>query len=279
MWAFVAIAAVAGVVVGALVENRSDLLASTHSVEAAQRATVAAGAIKAGLQEPPDEWDFGLPVHNASDAPVDADLISLDGVSGPLTSRAARNIAPRSWGTVEFSVATNCDAALVESIASVRLRIGAPGGSADRTVALPGAGNVFVDYHRDLCRPGKPVKPAELHGVWMVDEVYGEDTGLVGIMLWRFGRDGSFTADPQGGLFSPNIALRGTYRLRDQLLTINVEGGYGCGASGPITWRVALDGYNRMTMAWIRGTCPSGEPGHLWVMQRVLRDVGLPRVD
>jgi len=268
-----AMAAAAGLLVGALVENQSDLLSSTRPGDATP---VAVGSIKVSLEETPDEWDFDLPVHNASDEPVDADLISLDGVSAPLKSHMAGNLPPRTWGTVRFSVATNCDVGRAESIASVRLRVGTSDGRIERTVALPEGGKVLVDYHRDLCRQGRPVEPAQLHGVWIVDKVYGDDTGLVGLMLWRFGRDGSFIADPEGGLFTRDIAVRGTYRLRDELLTINVEGGYGCGPSGPITWRVALDGDDRMRLAWIRGTCPSGKQGHLWIMQRVLRDAGLP---
>jgi hypothetical protein len=114
----------------------------------------------------------------------------------------------------------------------------------------------------------------ELVGVWVLSEVFGEDTSLVGVHLVRFERDGHFSADPEGGLFSADVGVRGRYRLEGELLTLSVTGGYGCHAGTSVRWR-AQEGAEPGSLALIRlsGTCPTGERGDAWVMRRILRVV------
>ncbi len=72
----------------------------------------------------------------------------------------------------------------------------------------------------------------------MVEEAYGGQD-FVGVMVWRFERDGSFTADPEGlALLDVEHGVEGQYSLQEGELRLNVRGGYG----------------------WIPVTAPSGVP-------------------
>ena len=54
---------------------------------------------------------------------------------------------------------------------------------------------------------------------------------------------------------------------RASLLTIDVTGAVtGCVAPSTATWRVTVRD-DRMSMVWVRGVCPSGEPGDAWVLR------------
>ena len=91
----------------------------------------------------------------------------------------------------------------------------------------------------------------------------------------RFNRDGTFVADPEGGLFSGDQALWGPYRLHGRLVTIDIEGGYGCRRGSTATARAATISDNTLSLAWLRGGCPDAH-GDVWILRRLLLDVGLP---
>ncbi len=234
---------------------------------------MAVGPVSDASDQAPEGRAFELPVFNASETDVEARVASLEGAVDAVRPGPATSISPGTWGVVGFSVIANCDTRASEPVRHVHLGV-ADGEDADREVrlALPGEGQVLVDYHRDLCRQGLRLSSNDLLGVWILDWAEG---GRPGSMLWRFGRDGSFVADPEGGLFTDDTAFSGTYRLRGELLTIDVSGGYACRAGGQVVWQVALDGDDRMTLNFLRGTC-LGEEDDLLVMFRVLRDAGLP---
>ena len=272
--AAVAVAAVLGSVGGVVLEDRRDLVTTLQDETAAP---VTIGAVTDALEQPPEGWDFEVPVFNASQLPLRARIASLEGIVDTVTPEPATSISPGSWGVLGFSVAVNCDASATGLVQHARVSVRGDDSDGEVRLALPGEGKVLVEYHRDLCRPGTAVSRERLAGVWMLDRGYGEDlTGFLGLMMWRFGRDGSFVADPEGGLFTNDTAIHGTYRIQGDLLTIDSDGGYACGPESNVIWRVSLDANDRMILGWLRGDCPGGELGDLWVMRRVLLDAGLP---
>ena len=114
----------------------------------------------------------------------------------------------------------------------------------------------------------------------MVEEAYGGQN-FVGVMVWRFERDGSFTADPEGlALLDVEHGVQGQYSLQEGELRLNVRGGYGCDPGNRSIWRPSLvDGplTNEvgerpplMTVAWLSGKCPDAMDGQIWVLRRVL---------
>ena len=93
----------------------------------------------------------------------------------------------------------------------------------------------------------------------------------------RFDRDGTFVTDSEGDLFSEEVDVRGRYRLEGDLLTIDVTGSVvGVSAPSRATWRVTVRDEHRISMVWVRGVCPSGEPGDAWVLEARHASRGMP---
>jgi hypothetical protein len=226
------------------------------------------GVVSEVLEGSTERWDFELPVFNAGTAEVDIRLVSIEGANFALTSGVEENLAPGTWGTVPFSVAANCDVTGPGAMTSVRLRVRARDGSSDVAPPLPGRGSAVRGYHRAVCASADPVPASRLVGLWVVEKVYGPDTWLVGTRQLRFQRDGSFVADRDTG-GSDDVPARGRYRLEGELLTVGVLRNDGCMAPSTATWRVTVRG-DQMSMVWVHGVCPGGEPGDAWVVRRVL---------
>ncbi len=274
------VALVLGVVVGLVVGGRSDLLDRAQHPDAGTRTTaMTIGPIAQARDTASTGWDFELPVLNQSDSVIDADLVGFEGVNSPFTSARARQIAPRAWRVIKFSAPANCDDPVSSIISTVRLRVrGGPGGAADLTLALPGQGEALADYDRAACGSGISVLPRDLAGVWIIERAYGPNMDLTGAQLMRFTRGGDYVADPAGRLLSGESAVRGRWRLRGELLTISVQNSFGCGAGAEQTWRLTVDATYRLSMSWLRGDCPEGQEGNIWILRRVLSDGGLPAV-
>jgi hypothetical protein len=255
-----------GVVVGALVGVSTDLTGRAEG-KSSPRSPVAAGVVTEALVGSPEGWDFELPVFNASSAPVDVELVSLEGANFALTSGVEPNLAPGTWGAVPFSVVANCDVVGAGPMTSVRLRVQAQDGSTVAASPLPGSGSAVRAYHRAVCASADPVPTSELVGVWTVEKVYGPDTWLVGTRQIRFDRDGSFVTTRREGLSSDDVAARGRYRLEGELLTVGVFRNDGCAAPSTATWRVTVRN-DQMSMVWIHGVCPGGDRGDAWILRR-----------
>ncbi len=272
---------VIGLVVGFLIGGPADVLnrAATATDDLSSGSPLALGPIRVVLEGPVAGADFELPVYNSTKSRVDVTLLALEGASSSLRSDTRRDIAPGEWTVLPFAVSPNCDRRGRSPISSARLRLRTAGDRSETSVPLPEQGKVLLDYQAALCTVGATIGPSRLVGVWIVQDVYGPDTYLSGLHLMRFGRDGSFAADPEGGLDSSDVGVRGHYLLRNELLTIEVDGGYGCEAGTHATWRLALDDNDNqlMSMVWINGDCPDGAPGDLWVARRVLRPAGIPK--
>ena len=283
MWvpiaAVAAAALVIGLVLGVLVGDRSDLLTSGSSKAAAGPAAVSVGAIQQFPLRASTGWDFELPVYNATDAPLDADLVALEGLVTPFTSDRAKQVGPGSWGVIRFSATPNCEAPPPSSVSSVRLRLDGQGGRSEVTRPLPEGGKALVEHDQALCGLGTPVGAERLAGVWIVERAYGPDMYLAGTYLMRFTRGGSYAADPEGRLFSGDPAIRGTYRVRGEILEITTRNSSGCGVGTKATWRATFDAVGRLTMVYLNGDCPEGDQGVVWVSRRALQDEGLPRGD
>jgi len=273
LWLLVGTGTVVGLVLGILV-NASTGIAGRAEDERSSQLT--AGVVTEVPEPTGAGWDFQLPVFNATDETVDARLVSFEGANFSLTSGEEENLEAGTWGAIPFSVAANCDVPAPAPMASVRVRMQTEDGASVAAPPLPGEGQAVREYHRVVCASTDSVPARDLLGVWIVEKVYGPDTRLIGSHLMRFDRDGSFVADPEGGLYSDDVGVRGRYRLEGELLTIKVSGGYGCVAPSVATWRVVVRG-DEMSMVWVRGFCPSGEPGDAWVLRRVLHADGVPR--
>lgn len=266
-----------GLVAGLVVGRGPDFLTGDSTRQGGEDPpSLTLGAIVQAHDSAMTGWTFELPVHNATSRVVDADLASIEGLSSPFTSAAAKRIAPDAWRVIKFSAPANCDDPVSGAVSTVRLRLTRSDGRSRVTLPLPGEGRALVDYDRAVCGSGVSVEPDRLAGVWILERAYGPNMDLAGSLLVRFGPDGSFTADPEGRLLSGGSAIRGRYRLRGQVLGISVQNSFGCGAGARQTWRLTVDASERLAMVWTDGDCPEGQEGNVWVLRRVLRDEGLP---
>ena len=270
------VGALAGLVVGLLVGTSTDLPGPFED-EPSSRSPLAVGPVSDIFAESASEWEFELPVFNATDAPVDATLVAFDGAALGVTSDTTQNLAGGTWDRIRFSVAANCDVLVPGPMSSVRLRVHTGARTSVTALPLPGRGLALRDYHQAMCASADPVTARELVGVWMVETVYGPGAWLDGrTLLMRFDRDGTFVTDSEGDLFTGEVDVRGRYRLEGGLLTIDVTGSVvGCVAPSRATWRVTVRD-DRMSLVWVRGVCPSGEPGDAWVLERVIPAGGMP---
>jgi hypothetical protein len=264
-------ALVAGTILGLWVGRGPGPLAPDHPAAPAGPTRVAAGAIEQE-QSVRAGWEFVLPVLNASDSPVRVELRGLTDLLAPVRREAGVRVAPGSWGRIRFSVPASCDTPTPGLIPSVGLRVEAAGGRAVAVTApLQGAGGVLVDYLRALCGAGRPARPHDLPGTWIVDRAYGPERYVAGRQLIRFTRDGTFAADPDGLPADQGSGLRGGYRLRGEVMVISTENSAGCGAGSRATWRATVDAEDRLTMVYLGGDCPEGQQGNVWVSHRITR--------
>jgi hypothetical protein len=263
----------AGLVVGLLIGTGLPVRVED---EPASRPSLAVGMVSDVLAESSSEYDFELPVFNATATPVDAKLVAFDDATWAVDSGTAGNIAGGTWGVIQFSVAANCDALSPGPMKSVRLRMQTPAGASFTALPLPGRGLALRAYHQAVCASADTVPARELVGVWVVEKVYGSDAWVDENHLVRFAPDGSFAADDEDKLYTDEVEVWGRYRLEGELVTVDVTGAVtGCVAPSTATWRVTVrDG--RMSMVWVRGVCPSGEPGNAWVLKRVLHSDRVP---
>ena len=271
----VAVSLVAGYFLGG---GQTDLLKRRDPTGGASLVRpVVAGAIERVGDGVRTGSEFALPVFNTGANEVEATIVSVDGLAARL-STTTTPIAPGTWELVPFAAPADCNDTILEYFIAVRLRIDSESAEAyEGDVALPDKGaTALLEYHNAVCPPLVSVQPNELAGVWLVEKIYGSDTDLEDALLVRFDPGGTFVADHEGGLFSGRQDVWGTYRLEEALLTTEVEGGVACSPGEGATWRAATYHDNRLSLAWVRGTCPNDGHGDLWILRRLLLDAGLP---
>jgi hypothetical protein len=221
-------------------------------------------------------FEFELPVLNSSEERIQVRKIDLVGLASRVTETYTPEIFPGEWKVLELEVPADCSEPPPADISMIRLRVERPSGTDDIEVRLPYNGAaVLLDYHGAVCRRAAPVDRGDLAGVWALQTGYGPETDLESSLVMRFTADGTYVWDFDGGLFSGDKAVWGTYRIRGRLLVFMPEGGSLCGPRDISTWRAAVDDQEGvLTMVWRAGTCPDGEG--VWIARRILRDNGLP---
>jgi hypothetical protein len=203
--------------------------------------------------------------------------VAVVGLESPMTTDYGPKISPGAWEILEFEAPADCSRPLPIDVFEVGLRVETSSGIDDVEVRLPYDGAAaLLEYQRAVCAGAAPVDRGDLAGVWALQTVYGPETYMEGELLMRFNRDGSYAMDFEGGLFSRDVDVWGTYRIERRLLTLMPRSGAVCGLGDNSTWRPAVDAEEgSLTMVWLGGGCPDGE-GSVWIARRVLLDVGLP---
>ena len=108
------------------------------------------------------------------------------------------SIAAGSWGALEFSAPEDCHVAVGDS-GTVRLHGQTGSGDFDQELPLAASADQLAQYHQAVCALTPPVTADELAGVWLVEEVHGQDRDSVGTHMMRFTVDGTFLVDPTAG--------------------------------------------------------------------------------
>lgn len=268
-------AALVGIAVGFLAGINTDVagVKTASAGTSSPAAPLAAGPVE-DLASDRDDVTFQLRVHNAAAEQVTVNMLRV-GDWEPDVSSTAR-ISPGSWGLVEFSAPVDCSVPLGDSD-SVRLRGRTTADVFEQTLPIAAGAENLAEHYQAVCGDTSPVTTADLSGVWLIEEVHGQDQMLVGTNMMRFEPDGRWVVDAYGELFGDDKALWGTYRLDGRFLETHPEGGHwGCDPGAVARWRVSITPDDRLLMALEPGsTCPDGE-WDVWIARRVLLDEGLP---
>jgi hypothetical protein len=218
---------------------------------------------------------FGLPLRNDGDEAVEVTEFRFPDLRSELVSFEGTTLAPGVWTTLRFAAPVDCLAGATGPLATVELTLD---GDRRDGVPLPGSGEEIAGYHAIMCEPQTMPDRADLLGVWVLEEAYGSQF-LVRSMMWRFERDGTYTADPEGRvLLDVPHGVDGRYSLARGKLLVDATGGYGCGGDHHNVWRPSLlEGYlglgqgrPRLSVTWLAGTCPGGMTDQVWVFRRLI---------
>lgn len=247
---------------------------------AAIEPTAVAGAVEKVSSADENGPAFGLPLHNGADETVEVTAIRFDDLDSELVAVQKPSLPPGSWRSVQFAAPADCSHPDQAPLASVHLTLQTADGEDDARIALPGGGQAVLDYHAAVCQPQVMPRVRDLVGVWVVEEAVGSQD-FVGVMVWRFEADGTFTADPEGlALLDVKHGVEGRYSLTDEHLLLDVDGGYGCDPGNRSVWRPSLvagppppEELPRMTVAWVGGTCPDDMEGQVWYLRKVIEGV------
>ncbi len=228
---------------------------------------------------------FGVQVFNDGEQTVTVTGLAFADLRSEVVDVREAQLTPGSWGQVAFSAPPDCSAGAPTTLSSVSVTLRTSAGHAVRTLALPGGGETLLDYHAALCSPNARPSADALVGVWALEEAFPSDE-LEGLLLMRFGRDGTFAADPEGVmLLDEERGVEGRYRFHRGRLVISVVSGYGCTPGDRSVWRpVVLEvGGNStsghtplMALSWVGGECPDDGRGMVWLMRRIIDETDTP---
>ena len=267
--------ACACLVAGFLAGGRSGVLTPSDAADDATLSVpVTAGSVD-NVEGAEDGAEFELAVFNSGEQEVEVSVLDLGGWGAELLDSPSVTIASENWEEVRFTARADCADPLPGDVSAFRLQANTSTEQYEGDVPVSDV-DALVQYHEAVCATPDMIRPSQLAGVWLVEKVYGPWAVLEGVHLMRFNPDGTFVVDPEGGLFSGDQGVWGTYRLHGELLTIRTEGGYAsCPRDATTTARAAIRPDESLSLAWLRGTCPESN-GDVWIARRVLRNVGLP---
>ncbi len=268
-----------GGLVGVAVVGEAD---DRQETEAALEPTVVAGIIEKIDSGDGNGPAFALQLRNSGDETVEVKGLRFDDLDSELVAVKRASLRPGNWGYVRFAAPARCIHEPPPTLGSVRLTVRGPEGEREQEIRLPAGGDQsLLDYLAVRCAPQLLPRPQDLAGgAWVVEEAFG-DQSFVDIMVWRFGRDGSFLADPEGlALLDVEHGVEGRYSLEDGELWLDADGGYGgCRRGDRSIWRPSLvqgtltpPETPQMSVAWLSGNCPDDMKGQIWILRHLLLD-------
>lgn len=271
-----------GLLIGALLGVAVVDEAPRPGTDATPEPTVVAGTIERLPSGDANGAAFKLDLRNGGDETVEVSGLRFDDLDSDLVAAHDASLRPGVWRSVIFGVTADCSLKVPRTLGSVFLTLRSPEGEREQEIPLSGRGRSLLDYHAAMCAQQVMPRPRDLVGVWLVEEAFGMQD-WVGIMVLRFGRDGSFVADPAGLALrhTAEHGVQGRYSLEDGELRVDIDSGYMCSRGKSATWRPSLvvgpgttsaDEQPRMTIVWIGGECPDEMDGQIWNLHRVLDD-------
>lgn len=242
--------------------------------------------IQAGAVETTDELgghgpEFALRLLNRGDEDVTVTGLRFEQLPTDLVDFEPAVLRPGAWGSLHFAAPPDCFTGVPAALSTARLTLQEDGERYGRTVEVAGEGRRLLDYQQALCASGGPARPDDLIGMWMLDDTFSS-SDLEGALLWRFHRDGTFVADPEGLMFlDEQRAVEGRYSLRRGRLVTDVHSGYACSRGDRAVWRATMmstapDRVPLMALAWQGGRCPTEAPSVAWVLRRIVDGTDTP---
>ena len=271
-----------GLLIGALLGVAAVDKAPRPGTDATPEPTVVAGTIERLPSGHASGSAFKLDLRNGGVESVEVSGLRFDGLDSDLVAEQDALLRPGVWRSVVFGATVDCSLKVPRTLGSVLLTLRTPEGEREQEIPLPGGGRSLVEYHAAVCAQQVMPRARDLVGVWVVAEALGSQD-RVGIMVLRFGRDGSFVADPAGLALrhAAEHGVEGRYSLEGGELRVDIDGGYMCSRGDSATWRpsmvvgprtTSLDEQPRMTIAWVGGECSDEMDGQIWTLHRVLDD-------
>ncbi len=243
--------------------------------------TVVAGVIEQVSLPDVSGPAFAVLLLNGGVETVQVSGFHFDNLESDLVAVEQATLLPGVWRSVRFGAPAHCGYETPRTLGSLRLTVRTSEGEHEQEIPLPtGADQSLLDYLAVRCS-AQPVPRMQdlVGGVWVVEQAFGDQRSL-DILVWRFERDGSFVADPEGlALLDVERGVEGRYSLEDSELRIDVDGGYECEAGDSSTWRPSLidspfmaTDSPKLAVAWLSGSCPDDMKDQIWILRRVILD-------
>ena len=261
-----------GYVAGGRAESAPDPPAPADQVRLAAGpiATLPSGG-RAGWSRPATGWWFEVPIHNGTLDDVSVRIVAVPDWDVPIERSDEVEISAGAWEEVRFTPEVECDSPPF-TVRTVTVQARSRTSTRRTELALATPSMVMGDYHLAACTPASTLTPAQLAGVWILDETGGNVSWLADMFLIEFRRDGSFAWDAEGKLLRAVPGGRGHYVAREDQLRLRMTGGSACRPGDSFTWwtRILPDHRLHLELDRSTGSC-TGSPGEEWVLRRVLQ--------
>jgi hypothetical protein len=219
--------------------------------------------------------EFALPLRNAGTQDVRVTLLSVGSLRLAAERAPTVELSPGETQSVWFKVPDDCSLSSRRgSLDSAGITTEIAGSRRTLEIRIPDV-TALAEYRTAVCAAQDDIDVRELLGVWLVERSFGGWDYGEGAHLVRFRADGTFVADPDGRLFTADVAVAGRYWLRDGLLRTETDSGAACAPGTHATWRVHRRGPVELALVFADGACPRA-PAGVWLIRRVLVERGLP---